>query len=81
MRGFWTLIYEDYCADEIHHNPMLSAFLGKEALASQPTLSRFFNRMDDDTFRQFDDTMRAVATEKDIFIVATPYIEKRCKNN
>ncbi len=50
--------YEDNCADELRHDPVLSAVLGKEALASQPTLSRFFNRMDDDTLRQFDGIMR-----------------------
>ena len=49
--------YEDNCADELRHDPVLSAILGKEALASQPTLSRFFNRMDDDTLRQFDAIM------------------------
>lgn len=49
--------YEDNCADELRHDPVLSAVLGKEALASQPTLSRFFNRMDDDTLRQFDGIM------------------------
>lgn len=47
--------YEDHCADELRHDPVLAATLGKEALASQPTLSRFFNRMDDDTLRQFDE--------------------------
>ncbi len=50
--------YEDNCADELRHDPVLSAVLGKEALASQPTLSRFFNRMDDDTLRQFDAILR-----------------------
>ena len=50
--------YEDNCADELRHDPVLSSVLGKEALASQPTLSRFFNRMDDDTLRQFDGIMR-----------------------
>lgn len=50
--------YEDNCADELRYDPVLSAVLGKEALASQPTLSRFFNRMDDDTLRQFDAIMR-----------------------
>lgn len=49
--------YEDNCADELRNDPILSAVLGKEALASQPTLSRFFNRMDDSTLRQFDDIM------------------------
>ena len=50
--------YEDNCADELRHGPVLSAVLGKKALASQPTLFRFFNRMDEDTLRQFDDIMR-----------------------
>lgn len=50
--------YQDNCADELRQDPVLSAVLGKDALASQPTLSRFFNRMDDDTLRQFDDIMR-----------------------
>ena len=49
--------YEDNCADELRRDTVLSAIFGKEALASQPTLSRFFNRMDDDTLRQFDDIM------------------------
>lgn len=50
--------YEDNCADELRCDPVLTAVLGKAALASQPTLSRFFNRMDDDTLRQFDSIMR-----------------------
>lgn len=40
------------------NDPVLTAVLGKEVLASQPTLSRFFNRMDDSTLRQFQDIMR-----------------------
>ncbi len=50
--------YEDNCADDLRCDPVLSAVLGKEALASQPTLSSFFNRMDDDTLRQFDSIMQ-----------------------
>lgn len=50
--------YEDNCVDEIHHDLVLSAVLGKETLASQPPLSRFFQQMDDDTLRQSDDIMR-----------------------
>ena len=49
--------YEDNCADELRHDPVLAAVLGKEAPASQPAISRFFNRMDDDTLRQFDDIL------------------------
>lgn len=47
--------FEDDCADELTHDPVFQAILDKNALASQPTLSRFFNRMDEDTLRQFDD--------------------------
>lgn len=50
--------YQDNCADELRRDPVLSAILSKETLASQPTLSRFFNRMDTDTLRQFDSIMR-----------------------
>ena len=47
--------FEDDCADELTLDPVLNAILEKNSLASQPTLSRFFNRMDEDTLLQFDD--------------------------
>ena len=47
--------FQDDCADELALDPVFQAVLGKESLASQPTLSRFFNRMDEDTLGQFDD--------------------------
>jgi hypothetical protein len=62
--------YEDNCADELRNDPILSAVLGKEALASQPTLSRFFNRMDDDALRQFDGIM--LKLRKKIYSVRMP---------
>jgi len=40
---------EDDCADELTNEPVFKTIFGKEALASQPTLSRFFNRMDEAT--------------------------------
>ena len=46
--------FEDNCADELTNDPILTAILDKDALASQPTLSRFWNRMDEDTLAQFD---------------------------
>lgn len=46
--------FEDDCADELTLDPIFTAILDKTALASQPTLSRFWNRMDDDTLAQFD---------------------------
>ena len=36
--------FEDDCADELTNETVMSAVLMKEALASQPTLSRFFHR-------------------------------------
>lgn len=63
--NLWQIVYqilgayfEDDCADELTNDPVLTAILGKKALASQPTLSRFFHRMDDSTLRQFYDIMR-----------------------
>lgn len=44
--------FEDDCADELTNDPIMTAILLKEALASKPTLSRFYNRMDDATLRQ-----------------------------
>ena len=47
--------FEDDCADELTLDPVFAAILEKGCLASQPTLSRFFNRMDEGTLLQFDD--------------------------
>lgn len=47
--------FEDDCADELTLDPVFNAILEKNSLASQPTMSRFFNRMDEDTLLQFDD--------------------------
>lgn len=46
--------FEDDCADELTVDPVFTAILDKQALASQPTISRFFNRMDESTLKQFD---------------------------
>ena len=46
--------FQDDCADELTFDPVFNTILDKERLASQPTLSRFFNRMDQDTLIQFD---------------------------
>ena len=44
--------FKDDCADELINDPVLTSILDKNKLASQPTLSRFWNRMDDDTLIQ-----------------------------
>lgn len=48
---------EDDCADELTNEPVISAALGKTSLASQPTLSRFYNRMDENTLTQLSEIM------------------------
>ncbi|WP_132282432.1 transposase [Natranaerovirga hydrolytica] len=45
--------YFDDDADELTNEPVFTNILGKDSLASQPTLSRFWNRMDDTTLKQF----------------------------
>ena len=50
--------FEDDCADELTHDPVFTTILDKDSLASQPTLSRFYNRMDEDTLEQFNEINR-----------------------
>ena len=45
--------FEDDASDELTNDPVFQAILEKDALASQPIVSRFFNRMDNDTLNQF----------------------------
>ena len=64
--------FEDDCADELSSDPILTAVLGKKKLASQPTLSRFFNRLDDDTLRQFYHLHREM--RKIVYAIKNPNI-------
>ena len=50
--------FEDDCADELRDDPVMTSILEKDVLASQPTLSRFCSRMDEDTLAQFDEIDR-----------------------
>ena len=43
--------FEDDASDELTNDPVFKPVLNKDALASQPTVSRFFNRMDEDTLK------------------------------
>ncbi len=52
--------FKDDCADELTHDPVFNAILEKKGLASQPTLSRFCNRMDENTIEQFETINRAM---------------------
>lgn len=45
--------FADDASDELTNDPVFKAVLEKDALASQPTISRFFNRMAEDTLKQF----------------------------
>ena len=44
--------FEDDTSDELTNDPVFKSILEKDTLASQPTVSRFFNRMDEDTLNQ-----------------------------
>ena len=46
--------FNDNDADELTNDPVFCAVLGKDALASQPTMSRFFNRMNEASLVQFE---------------------------
>ena len=48
-----TGYFEDDASDELTNDPVFKSVLEKDTLASQPTVSRFFNRMDEDTLNQF----------------------------
>ena len=45
--------FEDDSSDELTNDPVFKAVLDKDTLASQPTISRFHNRMDEDSLNQF----------------------------
>lgn len=62
--------FEDDCADELTNDPVMKAILNKDALASQPTLSRFFNRMDEDTLDQLNQITREL--RKVIYSIKKP---------
>ena len=44
--------FEDDTSDELTNDPVFKSVLEKDTLATQPTVSRFFNRMDEDTLNQ-----------------------------
>lgn len=57
MYQIFSSYNEDDCADELSNEPVITAVLEKDRLASQPTLSRFYNRMDETTLQQFSDIL------------------------
>lgn len=62
--------FKDDCADELTNEPVMTTVLNKDALASQPTLSRFFNRMDEDTLEQLNRITREL--RKVIYSIKKP---------
>ena len=50
--------FQDDHADSLRNDPVLNAVVGKAALASQPTLSRFHNRMDAQSLERLEDIQR-----------------------
>lgn len=50
--------FQDDHADSLRNDPVLNAVIGKNALASQPTLSRFHNRMDAQSLEQLEEIQR-----------------------
>lgn len=61
MQAIYQIInayFEDDCVDELTNEPVMTAILNNDALASQSTLSRFFNRMYSDTLSQLNQISR-----------------------
>lgn len=52
--------FKDNCADEMTNGLVFLEILQKEALASQPTLSRFWNRIDEFSLYQMDQIEQAM---------------------
>lgn len=48
-----AIYFEDDTSDELTNDPVFKTILDKDTLASQPTVSKFFNRMDENTLNQF----------------------------
>ena len=62
--------FEDDASDELTKDSVFKAVLKKSALASQPTVSRFFNRMDEDTLKQFQEISQIL--RKRIYSIQMP---------
>ena len=50
--------FQDDHADSLRNDPVITSAVGKAALASQPTLSRFHNRMDEASLKQLEEIQR-----------------------
>ena len=52
--------FQDDHADALRNDPAITVAVGKESLASQPTLSRFHNRLDENTLAQLGEMLRTI---------------------
>ena len=62
--------FQDDHADALRYDPVITGAIGKEALASQPTLSRFHNRMDEATLVQLENMQQIL--RKRVYSVEQP---------
>lgn len=60
--------FEDDCADELTIEPVMTTILNKD------TLSRFFNRMDGDTFSQINQMIREL--RKVVYSIKKPELRE-----
>ena len=52
--------FTDDSADALKNDPVFTSVLEKDTLASQPTLSRFYNRLDEKTIAQLDEINKVI---------------------
>lgn len=78
-KNLWQMSYqilgtyfEDDCTDELTTDSVLTVILGNKILASQPTLSCFFNRMEERTLEQFYNLIRRF--HKVVYTIKKPEI-------
>lgn len=62
--------FEDDCSDELAKDPILTSLLDKDSLASQPTISRFFSRMDKSTLTQTENI--GICMREKIYAIKKP---------
>lgn len=62
--------FTDDCADELKDDPVFRSILEKDSLASQPTLSRFFGRLDQTTLGKLNSIFKAM--RKRIYEIEKP---------
>ena len=62
--------FNDNDADELTNEPVFKSILDKKNLASQPTLSRFWNRMNETTILQYCDITKSMRAS--VYQIETP---------